>query len=80
MLIVYSSFSQPQQSKLYKFPLKKTNEEKEMERMVVASQQVISATQQSRVDQVTYDLVQWMEDMVRDYRGFEQRDNSSLDY
>ena len=51
-------------SQLYSFPLKKTQEEREREKMEVASQQVISASQQSRVDQVTHDLVQWMRDLV----------------
>ncbi|XP_064404291.1 protein FAM47E-like [Halichondria panicea] len=52
-----------QASNLYRFPLKKTQEEHEREKMMVANQQVISASQQSRVDQVTHDLVQWMRDL-----------------
>ena len=51
-------------SKLYKFPLKQTKEEKEREKLMADSQKVISASQQSRVDQVTHDLVQWMVDLV----------------
>ena len=51
-------------SQLYSFPLKKTQEEREREKMMVDSQHVISASQQSRVDQVTQDLVQWMRDLV----------------
>lgn len=44
---------------MYKFPLMKTVEEKEREKDLLVSQQVISAKQQSRVNEVTRDLVQW---------------------
>jgi len=55
---------------LYKFPLKQTKEEVEQETLQAASQQIISATQQSRVDQVTTDLVQWMVELVRNLIGY----------
>jgi len=49
---------------IYKFPLKKTAKEKEEEENQLLSEQVISATQQSRVNEVTRDLVQWGEQLV----------------
>lgn len=49
---------------MYKFPLIKTEAEKEQEMNLIASQQVVSAKQQSRVRQVTHDLVQWAEQLV----------------
>ncbi len=50
---------------MYRFPLIKTEKEKEWEQNLIASKQVISAKQQSRVKQVTRDLVQWGENLVR---------------
>lgn len=49
---------------VYKFPLMKTNEEKEQEKDLIASRQVISAKQQSRVKEVTQDLVDWGAQLV----------------
>lgn len=49
---------------MYKFPLIKTEAEKEQEMNLIASQQVVSVKQQSRVKQVTRDLVQWAEQLV----------------
>lgn len=49
---------------IYKFPLMKTTEEKEREMDLIASRQVISAKQQSRVKEVTRDLVQWGAQLV----------------
>lgn len=49
---------------MYRFPLIKTEAEKEQEMNLIASQQVVSAKQQSRVKQVTRDLVQWAEELV----------------
>ena len=53
------------QGMVYKFPLMKTNEEKEQEKDLIASRQVISAKQQSRVKEVTQDLVDWGAQLVR---------------
>jgi hypothetical protein len=44
----------------------KTEAEKEQEMNLIASQQVVSAKQQSKVKQVTHDLVQWAEELVSD--------------
>ena len=55
---------EPTQTTVYRFPLKQTSAEKEREETMLASHQVISATQQSRVNQVTHDLVQWVQDLV----------------
>ena len=52
------------QGLIYKFPLKKTAKEREEEEHQLLSEQVISATQQSRVNEVTRDLVQWGEQLV----------------
>lgn len=60
-------FSRRNPSSIYKFPLIKTEAEKEQEMNLIASQQVISAKQQSRVKQVTHDLVQWAEQLVSAY-------------
>lgn len=60
-------FSRKNPSSIYKFPLIKTEAEKEQEMNLIASQQVISAKQQSRVKQVTHDLVQWAEQLVSAY-------------
>ena len=51
-------------SSIYKFPLIQTEAEKEREINLIASKQVISAKQQSKVQQVTRDLVQWAEQLV----------------
>lgn len=58
-------------SSIYRFPLIKTEEEKEREQNLIASKQVISAKQQSRVKQVTRDLVQWGEQLVSQPGEFE---------
>ena len=52
---------------IYKFPLMKTDEEREMELDLIASRQDISAKQQSRVKQVTHDLVEWGKQLVSDH-------------
>lgn len=49
---------------IYKFPLLKTAAEMEREKDLLASQQVISVKQQSRVNKVTHDLVQWGAQLV----------------
>ena len=56
--------SSRRQLAVYKFPLKKTREEREREKSIIDSQRVISASQQSKVDQVTHNLVQWVRDLV----------------
>lgn len=61
----FSSFRRDP-ANMYKFPLIKTEAEKEKEMNLIASQQVVSAKQQSRVKQVTHDLVQWAEELVSD--------------
>ena len=52
---------------IYKFPLIKTDAEKEREMDLIASQQVISAKQQSKVKEVTRDLVEWGAQLVSVY-------------
>lgn len=49
---------------VYQWPLKQSEEEKKKEQSLLASQQVVSPTQESRVNQVTHDLVQWVRDLV----------------
>lgn len=56
---------------IYKFPLKKTAKEQEEEENQMLSEQIISATQQSRVNEVTRDLVQWGEQLVRKFTDVE---------
>ena len=60
------SFSSPPraQAMVYQWPLKQSEEEKKKEQSLLASQQVVSPTQESRVNQVTHDLVQWVRDLV----------------
>lgn len=60
---VLSQESSRRQLAVYKFPLKKTREEREREKSIIDSQRVISASQQSKVDQVTHNLVQWVRDL-----------------
>lgn len=72
-ILIHAPFSQEEDTtfkeekiesgNIYRFPLVKTEAEKEMEQNLIASQQVISAKQQSRVKQVTRDLVQWAEQL-----------------
>ena len=64
-------FVRKESSNIYRFPLIKTEEEKEYEQNLIASQQVISAKQQSRVKQVTRDLVQWGEQLVNQWTVLE---------
>ena len=51
-------------SGVYRWPLKKSQEERDREQSLQASKQVVSASQQCRVNQVTGDLVQWVQDLV----------------
>lgn len=60
-------YSSRQQAAVYRFPLKKTKEEREREKSIIDSQRVISASQQSKVDQVTHNLVQWVQDLVSNH-------------
>lgn len=50
-------------SGVYRWPLKKSQEERDREQSLQASKQVVSASQQCRVNQVTGDLVQWVQDL-----------------
>lgn len=60
----FSSSSPHAQAMVYRWPLKQSEEEKKKEQSLLASQQVVSPTQESRVNQVTHDLVQWAKDLV----------------
>ncbi len=52
---------------IYQWPLTQSDEEQQAQKVLLASQKVISPDQQSRVDKVTRDLVQWATDLVSLY-------------
>lgn len=60
----FPSFSRKDLASIYRFPLIQTEAEKEQEMNLIASKQVISVKQQSRVKLITRDLVQWAEQLV----------------
>ena len=62
MLVSLSSSSK--QATIYRWPLRQSEEEKREEEELLASQKVISPAQESRVNAVTHNLVQWGRDLV----------------
>lgn len=53
--------------KIYRWPLKQTEEDIKEERRKMAAQNVISPAQEARVNQVTRNLVQWGKELVSVY-------------
>ena len=49
---------------VYRWPLKRTEEEVKAEEVALAEQKIISPAQEARVDEVTHNLVQWGRELV----------------